>query len=197
MNGSERAPVGTLLAVPGALVSFALLGLGAVLLLPELAPVLPGGDEPEPNEAQLAVTSLGLLLLSAACIFVVRRAAGLGVAWGVLAFGYNAAIVVVKFVLSPASYRNSPETALSEHLWVGIAVLLLYATALAAIYAVARRHQASRPWAWSSKVGLVLGLLLFAVVSRNVAAMVLGRTTSDYLEHVFTGAGLCCRCWWS
>lgn len=168
----------------------ALLGLGAVLLLPEMASVLPWGDRPEPNEAQLAITSLGLQVLTGAYLYAVHKITGLSAAWGALAFGYNTVIIAVKFILSPASYYNSTETTLSEHLWVGIAVMLLYVAALAVIFAVARRNQRPRRWAWPSKLGLVLALLVFAVVSRYVAAVVLGRAASDYLEHIFVGAGL-------
>lgn len=175
---------------PGLLALCALLGLAAVLLLPETASVLPWGDRPEPNEAQLAVTSLALQVLTGAYLYAVHNFTGLSAAWGALAFGYNTAIIAVKFILSPASYYNSAETTLSHHLWVGIGVMLLYVAALAVIYAVARRHQHPRRWAWASKLGLVLTLLVFAIVSRHVAAVVLGRAATDYLEHVFAGAGL-------
>lgn len=104
-----------LVPAPVTLASCALLGVVAVLLLPESAWRLPWGDRPEPNEAQLAVTSLGVLILSGVYL---------------------------------------------------------------------------RRWAWPSKLGVVLGLLVFAIVSRAVAAVALGRATADYLEHLFTGAGL-------
>lgn len=167
-----------------------LLGLVAVLVLPEAASLLPLGDRPEPNETQLALTSLGVLLLTGAYLYATSNVTGLSAGWAGLAFGYNAAIVVVKFIFSPASYYNSPGTALSEHLGVGVAVLALYAAALTVIYAVARRNQHPRRWAWPSKVGLVLAVVVFAMVSRSVAAVALGRTASDYLEHIFAGAGL-------
>ncbi|MBW3547722.1 MAG: hypothetical protein KY452_06260 [Actinobacteria bacterium] len=179
-----------LVPAPAVLALCALLGLAAVLLLPETASLLPWGDRPAPNETQLAVTSLGLQVLTGGYLYAVHTITGLSAAWGALAFGYNSAIIVVKFILSPASYYNSAEATLSQHLWVGIAVMLLYVAALAVIYAVARRNQHPRRWAWPSKLGLVLALLVFAIVSRYVAAVALGRAATDYLEHVFAGAGL-------
>jgi hypothetical protein len=179
-----------LLPAPATLAACGVVGLAAVLLLPEMASVLPWGDRPEPNEVQLAGTSLGVLLLTAGYLCVATRVTGLGASWGLLAFGYNAALVVVKFVLSPASYYHSPRTALSEHLWVGISVMLLYAGALGAIFAMVRRYQGSRPWPWPAKLGLVAALVVFAMACRYVVALVLGRTASDYLRHVFAGAGI-------
>ncbi len=165
------------------------LGLGAVLLLPEVAPVLPWGDRPEPNEVQLAVTSLGVLVVTALYLTAAQRTIGLSRSWLALAFGYNALIVVVKFILSPASFHNSPEVTLSEHLWVGVTVMVLYAVALTAVYVVARRNQRPRRWGWPSKLGLVLALLVLALVSRYLAAVALGRAASEYLRDVFVSAG--------
>ncbi|MGI9120862.1 MAG: hypothetical protein ACR2G7_12205 [Acidimicrobiales bacterium] len=174
---------------PGALVACAALGLGAVLLLPEVAPVLPWGDRPEPNEVQLAVTSLGVLVVTALYLTAAQRTIGLSRSWLALAFAYNALIVVVKFILSPASFHNSPETTLAEHLWAGIVAMVLYVVALTAVYAVARRNQHPRRWAWPSKLGLVLALLVLALVSRYVTAVALGRAASEYLRDVFVSAG--------
>lgn len=164
--------------------------MAAVLLLPEMASVLPWGDRPEPNEAQLAVASLGVLLLTAGYLYFATRVTGLGALWGLLAFGYNAAIVVVKFILSPASYHHSPQTTLSQHLWLGITVMLLYAGALGAIFAMARRYQGARRWPWPAKLSLIAALVVFAVACRYVVALVLGRAASDYLRHVFAGSGI-------
>lgn len=167
----------------------AALGLGAVLLLPEVAPVLPWGDRPEPNEVQLAVTSLGVLVVTALYLTAAQGATGLSRSWLALAFGYNALIVVVKFILSPASFHNSPGVTLSEHLWVGVTVMVLYALALTAVYVVARRNQQPRRWGWPSKLVLVLALLVLALVSRYVAAVALGRAASEYLRDIFVSAG--------
>lgn len=175
---------------PRVLALCALVGLAAVLFLPDTASVLPWGDRPQPNEAQLAVTSLAVQALTAAYLYAVHNTTGLSAAWGILALAYNTAVIAVKFVLSPASYLNSPETTLAEHLWVGITVMLLYLVALAVIHAIACRNQHPPRWAWPSKLALVLALLTFAILSRYVAAVVLGRAASEYLAHVFAGAGL-------
>ncbi len=179
-----------LVPAPWALFAIALLGLVAVIQLPEMASLLPYGDRPEPNEAQLAVTALGLIALTAAYLYVAWNVARLSPAWAGLTFAYNAAIVVAKFILSPAALHNAPGTTLAQHLWVGMAVLLLYAGGLAVVYAVALRNRSPGTWSWSSKAIVVVGLLAFALVSRYVVALALGRAASDYLRDVFLGAGL-------
>ena len=116
----------------------------AVIQLPELASLLPYGDRPEPNEAQLAITALGLIALTAAYLYVAWNVARLSPAWAGLMFAYNAAIVVAKFILSPAALHNAPGTTLAQHVWVGMAVLLLYVAGLVTVYAVALRNRAPR-----------------------------------------------------
>ena len=127
-SGQAAAPA--LVPAPWALVAVALLGLVAVIQLPEMASLLPYGDRPEPNEAQLAITALGLIALTAAYLYVAWNVARLSPAWAGLIFAYNAAIVVAKFILSPAALHNAPGTTLAQHVWVGMAVLLLYVAGL-------------------------------------------------------------------
>jgi hypothetical protein len=186
-GATGRLPI---LPAPAALAAVAFLGLIAVLRLPELASLLPYGDRPEPNEAQLAITSLGLIALTAAYLYVAWNAVGLSRAWAVLVLAYNSAIVVAKFILSPAALHDAPGTTLAQHVWVGMAVLVLYVAGLGTVYAVALRSGAPRTWSWSSKAVVVVGLLAFALVSRYVVALVLGRAAADYLRDVFLGAGL-------
>ena len=185
------ASLRTVVPAAWALAGFAAVGIVAVATLPELSSVLPRGDDPEPNPTQVATTALAMLLLTGAYLFVVASSTA-ELTLPVLApmFGYNAGIVVLKFVLSPAAYHNSAETTLAEYLWIGLAVMVIYAAALAAIHAVARRNRAPRAWSWPSKLTVVAGVLAFALVSRLLAALVLGRATEDYLRNVFQGAGL-------
>ena len=187
-SGQAAAP--TLVPAPWALFAVAILGLVAVIQLPELASLLPYGDRPEPNEAQLAITALGLIALTAAYLYVAWNVARLSPAWAGLMFAYNAAIVVAKFILSPAALHNAPGTTLAQHVWVGMAVLVLYVAGLGTVYAVALRNRAPATWSWSAKAIVVVGLLAFALVSRYVVALALGRAASDYLRDVFLGAGL-------
>lgn len=189
-TGASPRPTANLVPAPWALVAIAVLGLAAVTELPELASRLPFGDRPEPNEAQLAITALGLIGLTAAYLYVAWNVVRLSPAWAGFTFAYNAAIVVAKFILSPAALHNAPGTTLAQHVWVGMAVLVLYAAGLGAVFAVARRHRGPAPWSWSSKAVVVVGLLAFALVSRYVVALALGRAAADYLRDVFLGAGL-------
>jgi hypothetical protein len=172
------------------LVAIALAGVAAVLLLPEVASSLPRGDDPEPNAAQLAVTASVLVALTAAYLYVASQSAGLGTTWLALAVTYNAVIVVVKFILSPASFLRNEQAELAEYLWVGVAVMVLYVAALVAVFLMARRYRAAGGWPWTAKAGLVVALLVFAMGSRYLAAIVLGEAASDYLDHVFSGSGV-------
>ncbi len=188
--GATRRSGPALLPAPWALAAVAFLGLVAVVQLPELASLLPYGDRPEPNEAQLAITALGLIALTAAYLYVAWNVARLSPAWSALTFAYLAAIVVAKFILSPAALHNAPGTTLAQHVWVGMAVLVLYVAGLGTVYAVAGRNRAPRTWSWTSKAILVVGLVAFALVSRYVVALALGRAVADYQRDVFLGAGL-------
>ncbi len=174
----------------GAVCVLAVAGIVAVSVVPEVASVLPWGDRPEPNAAQLAATTVGIFLLTGAGLWWVANTSGLGSAWLALAFAYNTGIVVVKFIVSPAAYRESRHTTLAQYVWVGVAVMVLYAAGLGAVYLVARRNRAPRRWTWSSKVVVVLGLLAFALASRFLATVALEQAAADYLGHVFSGAGL-------
>jgi hypothetical protein len=184
--GTERGA----LPAPAALTAIAAAGFAAVLVLPEIASALPRGDDPEPNATQLAVTSAAVLWLTGAYLYVAARRAGLGTAWLVLAFTYNAAIVMVKFILSPASFQHRSQTTLAGYIWVGLAVMLFYGAGLAAVFLTARRQRVGGSWSWASKAGLVVALVVFAMASRYVAAVALGQAASDYLDRASSGAGL-------
>jgi hypothetical protein len=84
----------------------------------------------------------------------------------------------VKFILSPASFHNTEDAELSAYLWLGFAVMLIYLIALAGLYRAAGR----------SRAVTLTAVVVFAVASRYLAALVLGRGVGDYLGDVF-GAG--------
>lgn len=174
---------------PSALAAFAVLGLMTVALLPAVGARLPWETEPEPNVSQVALTALGVVLLTAAYVMVAAQTSAWARTPAVLTFAYLAGIAMAKFILSPASFRNAPDTDLSEYLWLGLAVMVLYLGGLTFLYWFAGRYR-QRQWPWLSKVGAVLAVLAFAVVSRSFAALVLGRDVGDYLRDVFRGGGV-------
>jgi hypothetical protein len=156
------------------------LGLGAVWALPSLGASLPWETDPEPNATQLAASAFGIVVLTAGCLWMVARATAWPTRPAVLTFAYLAAIAVVKFILSPASFHNTEDAELATYLWLGLVVLLLYLTALTGLSRTAGRPKA-----------VTLGaVLLFAVASRYLAALVLGRDVGDYLGDVFGAGGL-------
>ncbi len=188
--GGRRLVTGDRLTALGAL------GLGWVFLAPELATALPYGDRPEPNATQLAFTALGLTLLTG--LYLWRTADRLAdrSRWWTLAWAYNAAIVVIKFILSPAAYRNTPTTTLGEFVGVGLVAMVFYVVGLVIVYAaVARRPgptpaPAPTPTRWRTKAAVVAVLVVLAVSARWVAAVVLGAGAEEYFRHVWRGAGI-------
>lgn len=157
-----------------------ILGLGAVWALPSLGASLPWETDPEPNASQLAASAFGIVVLTAGCLWMVARASAWPTRPAALTFAYLAAIATVKFILSPASFHNTEDAELSTYLWLGLVVMVLYLIALTGIYRMAGRSKA-----------VTLGaVLVFAVASRYVAALVLGRDVGDYLGDVFGAGGL-------
>jgi len=161
----------------------AVLGLGWVLLAPELAPALPYGERAEPNAAQFALTAFGLVLLTGAYLRWSAVGLGDGSGWWPWAWAYNSAIVVIKFILSPAAYRNTPTTSLGEFVWVGLVAMVFYVVGLVIVFHAA----AHRP---RSKLAVVAVLVVVAVAARWVAALVLGAGGEEYFRHVYRGAGV-------
>ena len=166
----------------------AALGLGWVFLAPELATALPYGERAEPNATQLAFTTLGLILLTG--LYLWRTADRLGYrgrGWE-LAWAYNSAIVVIKFILSPAAYRNTPTTTLGEFVGVGLVAMVFYVVGLVVVFTVVVRRP--EPSTWRTKASVVAVLVVLAVSARWVAAVVLGTGPEEYFRHVWRGSGL-------
>jgi hypothetical protein len=162
------------------LAALVVLGLGAVWSLPSLGASLPWETDPEPNATQLATSAFGIVVLTAGCLWLVARATAWPTRPAALTFAYLAAIAVVKFILSPASFHNTEDAELATYLWLGLVVMVIYLIALAGLYRAAGRSKA-----------VTLGaVLLFALASRYLAALVLGRDVGDYLGDVFGAGGL-------
>ena len=103
-----------------------------------------------------------------------------------LTFAYLAGIGIAKFVLSPASFHNEADAELSGYLVLGAGVMVLYLAALGTLYRLTERS-GERDWPGAWVVGAVAGVLVFALASRYVVAIVLGRDLGDYLADVFRG----------
>lgn len=162
------------------LAALVVLGLGAVWALPSLGASLPWETDPEPNATQLATSAFGIVMLTAGCLWMVARATAWPPRAATLTFAYLAAIAVVKFILSPASFHNTEDAELATYLWLGLVVMVIYLIALTGLYRMAGR----------SKAVTLAGALVFAVASRYLAALVLGRDVGDYLGDVFGAGGL-------
>jgi hypothetical protein len=169
----------------------ALVGLAWVVVAPELATALPYGERPEPNAAQLAFTASGLVSLTGLYLWVSSFRLGERGRWLALTWAYSSAIVVIKFILSPAAYSNTPTATLGEFIWVGLVAMAFYVVGLVIVFTVARRHRPPGPsWTWGSKLAVVALLVALAVAARWVAAVVLGAGAEEYFRHVYRGAGL-------
>jgi hypothetical protein len=162
------------------LAALVLLGLAAVWALPSLGASLPWETDPEPNATQLATSAFGIVLLTAGSLWLLARATAWPTRPAALTFAYLAAIATVKFILSPASFHNTEDAELATYLWLGVVVMVIYLVALSGLY-----RFAGRP-----KVVTLGAALIFAIASRYLAALVLGRDVGDYLGDVFGAGGL-------
>lgn len=176
---------GRLVLEPAALAGLLFAGIGAVVALPELAPHLPRAGRPE--QATYAATSLGVIALSGAYLFAVaRRTRAANPHWLLWTGLYNAALVVVKFILSPAAFEGST-TSLTSFVVSGLIVMPLYIVGLVLVYHIAVRRTGARTW--PSRISLAVGLAGAAVVTRLLAAAAL-ESASQYLRDLAGGRGL-------
>jgi hypothetical protein len=149
-------------------------GAAAVWVLPAVATVLPRGSDPQPNPMQFALTATGLIIISAAYLFFISAITAMDRSWFGLALGYNACLIMIKFILSPSSFRKAHAAPLGRYLAVGLLVMGFYILGLWAIGAVARRHLPPNKWSWASKIGLAVGVAVAASLIRYVAAVAAG-----------------------
>jgi hypothetical protein len=181
----QTATKPNVIPVPWAFAAMTALGLLAVLVLPTLGSSL----DREGKAAVSAATALVILVLTGLYVFAVFRKTGWQRSTALLTYGFLAGIAVIKFIVSPGAFYNTTGVTLSEYLWLGAGVMLLYLAGLFLLYWIAL-HYRDRPWPLLAKVAVIIGLLLFAVASRFVAAGVLAPDVSEYLDDVFRGGGL-------
>ena len=169
----------------GALAGSIVLGVVAVLLLPEIA-----GDIPHPGtdeQARYALTGLGVAAVTVTFVYALGavRRGGLERAWQFTA-AYGCGLAAVKFVLSPTAFRESTDVTLGSFVVSGVAVVPVYLGAIAFLYVLASRRSGEWPVASKLRVAVLLGVL--AVATRYVAALALG-TGSEYARDL-AGSGL-------
>ena len=173
------------LPAPGALVGAGVLGILAVLALPNLADNLPHPGRLE--QAQYALTCLGVVMLTSAYVILVSRThPALNRSWMLWTLLYGAGLVIVKFIMSPTAFEKSPGASLRGFITAGMVVMPLYLAGLAIMRSMAERRRGS--WSLQSKLVAAAGFAVLAVVTRLVVAFILG-TASEYLED-FIGPGL-------
>jgi hypothetical protein len=124
---------------------------GVAALAAAFVPRAGEGSGEVPGLATLLVTGALVGLLTTAALFVVlRRDLGLPVAVALFAVGYNALVVLVKFVLGPRSiYEASEQEKLDgffdpgdagEAVFIAGGLFLAYAAALFVVYRLCRRR---------------------------------------------------------
>ena len=181
LGDSDRGVV----PAPALLVAFFLLGSLAVIQLPSLARHLPHPGRIA--QAQYAATAVGIFLLTVAYLYLASRVEpAFDLPWTLWSALYATGLVIVKFILSPTAFDKTGGASLDSFVTTGLLVMPLYLGACGVMYVVARR--ADGDWTLSSKVWVALGLAVLAVVTRLVAAVILG-TASQYLDG-FIGTGL-------
>jgi hypothetical protein len=190
MSSSAAGANLKLVPSPWGLAACTAVGVALVLGLPVLARILPRGSEAWPNPTQAATTAVGILLVTVAYLYLAGASTGLSNAWFAYAAGYNGAIVVIKFILSPGSFHNASGIRLGQYVSIGFVVMLFYAVSLWVIWAVANRYRQPRSWTALSRLALLAGISLFAMGSRFLAGLAVGSGASDYLGRIFSGSGL-------
>jgi hypothetical protein len=184
VSSAADARAGPLPALWGFL-GFLLLGILAVLTLPQIADHLPHFGRAE--EARFATTCLGLLALTVAYLYFLALTRPVRErAWLAPTLIYFAGLVIIKFILSPTAFQKSSGASLGGFVTAGIVVMPLYIGGLGLMYSLAVRKQ--KAWTFSSRLRLAVGFAVAAIVARLVVALILG-TASDYLGDL-VGAGL-------
>jgi hypothetical protein len=170
------------------------LALAAAVLVPRT------GDNGDVPELGLLLTTGVLvgLATTGALYLALRRDLGLPTTVALFAVGYNALVVLVKFVLSPeALYEHSEAGTLEAFIdpsdsaaatFISASVFVLYAVALIVIYRIARRRLVERrPPSWKRiiVIALLTGAELFATGGLPLLLLFGGL---EYIDFVFTSA---------
>jgi hypothetical protein len=153
--------------------AFALAALAAVLV-----PRLEDGSSGSPAVTTLLVTALCIGVLTIGALYLALTGdLGLPKTIALYIIGFNALVVLVKFVLSPeALYERSENGSLEvffdlnrgfDAAVVAVAVFALYAAALYVVYRICRRGLESRSLGWKRVlgVGAVAAVLLISTGS--------------------------------
>jgi|GEM_PF-1271457 len=199
-----------------ALAIFSLAGAVTVFILPHIAAL--SGQGPVPNFYQLALTGIVLILLTSLLLGLAAKKLGFNYAWFLLALGYNALIIVIKFILSPQSLYGQtielsnfgvsfdPNNGMG-YLFVGVAVSLIYIAVLGIIYAVFKKIFAARMgnlksfWKPRKKTVIVLAIIggVIALVALTASSLLLipmifiylfAGSPIFYLQYFFAGSTL-------
>ena len=169
---------------PWALIGLSLLGMIAVLFVPQIADDLPhpGRDQ----QSRFALTCAVVVLLTFAGIYLVGRDLSLDHRWMGAAGVFTVGLAVVRFILSPTAFEKSGDTPLADFITTGLFVMFLYVV----FFVLLSRAARSRPWGWtwSVKVGIAATIALTAVATRLVVSALLG-TGPAYLRDLW-GSGL-------
>jgi len=172
---------------------FALAGLAAVFV-----PRLGEADAAVPELATLLATGVAVGVLTTGALYLgLTRDLGLPQAVALYAVGYNALVVLVKFVLSPRGlYEVSEEGKYEAFIdpstgggatFVAASIFVLYALALYVIYRVCRRRLGRTPTSWK-RVLIVAALSAALLVATGGLPLVLFFGGLEYMGFVLTSA---------
>lgn len=168
---------------PWWLAALAVAGFVGVLGLPALGYHLPAFGSTQ--HARWAATCVGVFVLVWGFLYLIARGASFdrrALPW---VGGFNAAVIVVKFALSPSAFERRAGSSLSSFVGIGVAVLPLYVAAIYVSYLVASR----RPLSGLARTSLGLGIAAVAVLVRFGASVALG-TRASYVHDLGTGRAL-------
>lgn len=173
---------------------FAFAGLAAVFV-----PRLGDADAAVPELALLLATGVAVGVLTTAALYLaLTRDLGLPQTVALFAVGYNALVVLVKFVLGPRALYEVSEAGKYEAfvdprttdgaILVAASVFVLYALALYVIYRVCRRRLGRAPTSWK-RVLIVAVLAAALLVATGGLPLLLAFGGLEYVGFVL-GAGV-------
>jgi len=170
---------------------------GVAALAAAFVPRAGDGSSEVPGLATLLVTGALVGLLTTSALFVVlRRDLGLPLAVTLFAVGYNALVVLVKFVLGPRSvYEASVQGKLngfvdpsdaSAALAIACGLFFLYAVVLFVVYRIARRVRMGRRPVRVKRAVVVAVVASAVVVATGGVPFLMLFGGLEYAGYVFT-----------